>query len=66
MDAAARWRRRGTEVEARADAVRVVAAMGAMESDADLFGQVLSNPDLSQKLIGGLIPILYEALHKSA
>ena len=33
-----------------------------MDSSADLAAQILSNPDLSQKLLAELIPIVYKEL----
>ena len=42
------------------------ALIGAMDSDADLFAQVLSNPDLSQKLLDELVPIIYKGLKATA
>jgi len=38
------------------------AALGAMESSADLSTQILNNPDIFQKLLAELIPIVYEGL----
>jgi len=37
-----------------------------MDSSADLSAQILNNAELSQKLLGELVPIVYEALKASA
>ncbi|WP_233213452.1 hypothetical protein [Mycobacterium hubeiense] len=42
------------------------AVIGAMESHTDLGAQILNNSELSQKLMGELVPITYEALKASA
>jgi type I restriction enzyme, R subunit len=44
----------------------VSAVIGAMDSSADLSTQILNNPDLSQKLLAELVPIIYEGLKSSA
>ena len=44
----------------------VGAVIGAMESDTDLSAQILNNSEISQKLMGELVPIIYEALTTSA
>lgn len=44
----------------------VGAVIGAMASSEDLSTQILNNPELSQKLMGELVPILYQALNESA
>lgn len=36
--------------------------IGAMESHTDLSTQILNNSEISQKLLGALVPILYQAL----
>ena len=38
------------------------AVLGAMDSSADLSTQILNNPDIFQKLLAELIPIVYEDL----
>ena len=35
------------------------AVIGAMDSSADLSAQILDNPDLPQKLLDELVPIIY-------
>lgn len=40
----------------------VDAVIGAMESHTDLSAQILSNTEISQKLIGELVPIIYKTL----
>ncbi|HEY5247048.1 MAG TPA: DEAD/DEAH box helicase family protein [Dermatophilaceae bacterium] len=40
----------------------VTAVIGAMDSSADLSAQILNNPELSQKLLGELVPIVYKGL----
>ena len=40
----------------------VSAVIGAMDSSADLSAQILNNPDLSQKLLDKLVPIVYKGL----
>lgn len=40
----------------------VGAVIGAMASSEDLSTQILNNPELSQKLLGQLIPIIYQGL----
>ncbi|TWH23285.1 type I restriction enzyme R subunit [Rhodococcus rhodochrous J45] len=40
--------------------------VGAMESSADLSAQILNNQDLSQKLLGALLPTIYQNLKGAA
>lgn len=40
--------------------------IGAMASSEDLSTQILNNPDLSQKLMAELIPIIYKGLKATA
>jgi type I restriction enzyme R subunit len=40
----------------------VSAVIGAMDSSADLSAQILNNPELSQKLLGELVPLIYREL----
>jgi type I restriction enzyme R subunit len=40
----------------------VGAVIGAMASSEDLSTQILNNPELSQKLLGELVPIIYQGL----
>lgn len=44
----------------------VGAVIGAMESHSDLSTQILNNPEISQKLMGELVPIIYKALKATA
>jgi len=44
----------------------VSAVIGAMDSSADLSTQILNNPDLSQKLLAELVPIIYKGLKATA
>ncbi|WP_353616987.1 hypothetical protein [Mycobacterium sp. ENV421] len=44
----------------------VAAVIGAMASSEDLSTQILNNPELSSKLLGELIPVIYEGLKPSA
>lgn len=44
----------------------VAAVIGAMASSEDLSTQILNNPELSSKLLGELIPVVYEGLKPSA
>jgi type I restriction enzyme, R subunit len=44
----------------------VSAVIGAMESHSDLSTQILNNPELKQKLLGELVPIIYMALKATA
>jgi type I restriction enzyme, R subunit len=44
----------------------VAAVIGAMDSSDDLSTQILNNPELSQKLLGELVPIVYRALEETA
>ncbi|AUM16934.1 MULTISPECIES: type I restriction endonuclease subunit R [Rhodococcus] len=41
----------------------LAAVIGAMESSADLSAQILNNQDLSQKLLGTLLPTIYRRLN---
>jgi type I restriction enzyme R subunit len=43
----------------------VGAVIGAMESNTDLSTQILNSPEISQKLKGELVPIIYQALTTS-
>jgi type I restriction enzyme R subunit len=40
----------------------VSAVIGAMDSSADLSAQILNNPELSQRLLGELVPLIYRGL----
>ncbi len=42
------------------------AVIGAMDSSADLSAQILNNPELSQKLLAELVPIIYKGLKATA
>jgi type I restriction enzyme R subunit len=44
----------------------VGAVIGAMESHSDLSAQILNNSEISQKLMGELVPIIYKALKVTA
>ena len=44
----------------------VGAVIGAMDSHTDLSTQILNNSELSQKLMGELVPIIYKALQATA
>jgi type I restriction enzyme R subunit len=44
----------------------VGAVIGAMESHSDLSTQIINNPELSQKLLGELVPIIYKQLQATA
>jgi hypothetical protein len=44
----------------------VGAVIGAMASSEDLSTQILNNPELSQKLLGELVPIIYRGLKPTA
>lgn len=44
----------------------VTAVIGAMASSEDLSTQILNNPELSSKLLGELIPVVYDGLKPSA
>jgi type I restriction enzyme R subunit len=44
----------------------VAAVIGAMDSSADLSTQILNNPELSQKLLAELVPIIYNGLTATA
>jgi type I restriction enzyme R subunit len=44
----------------------VTAVIGAMASSEDLSTQILNNPELSQKLLGELVPIIYRGLKPTA
>jgi type I restriction enzyme R subunit len=43
----------------------VSAVIGAMDSSADLSAQILNHPDLSQKLLAELVPIIYRGLQET-
>jgi type I restriction enzyme R subunit len=38
------------------------AVIGAMDASEDLSAQILNNPELSQKLLGELVPLIYRGL----
>src|SRR5258705_13880886 len=40
----------------------VGAVIGAIASSEDLSTQILNNPELSQKLLGELVPLIYQGL----
>ena len=40
--------------------------IGAMDSSEDLSAQIMNNPDLSQKLLDELVPIIYKGLKATA
>jgi type I restriction enzyme, R subunit len=40
----------------------VAAVIETMDSSADLSAQILNNPELSQKLLGELVPLIYREL----
>lgn len=42
------------------------AVLGSMESSQDLSTQILNNPDIFQKLLAELVPIIYDELKKTA
>jgi len=44
----------------------VGAVIGAMDSSDDLSTQILNNPELKQKLLGELVPLIYRALKATA
>jgi type I restriction enzyme R subunit len=44
----------------------VAAVIGTMASSEDLSAQILSNPELSQKLLGELMPLIYNRLKATA
>jgi type I restriction enzyme R subunit len=44
----------------------LAAVIGAMDSSADLSAQILNNPELSQKLLGELVPLIYKGLKATA
>jgi type I restriction enzyme R subunit len=44
----------------------VAAVIGAMNSSDDLSAQIINNPELSQKLLGELVPIIYKGLKATA
>jgi type I restriction enzyme R subunit len=44
----------------------VAAVIGAIDSSADLSAQILNDPELSQKLLGELVPIIYKGLKATA
>ena len=37
-----------------------------MDSSAELSTQILNNPEISQKLLGEFVPIIYRALKETA
>jgi type I restriction enzyme R subunit len=37
-----------------------------MDSSADLSAQILNNPELSQRLLGELVPLIYSRLKATA
>ena len=43
----------------------VGAVIGAMESHTDLSTQILNSPEIKQKLLGELVPIIYNSLKVS-
>jgi hypothetical protein len=43
-----------------------LSAHRAMDSSADLSAQILNSPDLSQKLLAELVPIIYKGLKATA
>ena len=42
------------------------AVIGAMDASEDLSAQIINNPDLSQKLLDELVPIIYNGLKATA
>ena len=44
----------------------VGAVIGAMDSSAELPTQILNSSEISQKLLGELVPIVYRALKETA
>jgi type I restriction enzyme, R subunit len=42
------------------------AVLGSMESSQDLSTQILNNPDIFQKLLAELVPIIYDEMKKTA
>ena len=44
----------------------VAAVIGTMHSSADPSAQILNNPELSQKLLGELVPIICKGLKATA
>ena len=44
----------------------ISAVIGAMASSEDLSTQIINNPDLSQKLLAELVPIIYRGLKETA
>jgi len=40
----------------------VAAVIAAMDSSADLSAQILNSPELSQKLLAELVPLIYKGL----
>ena len=42
------------------------AVIGAMDASEDLSAQIFNNPDLSQKLVDELVPIIYKGLKATA
>ena len=43
----------------------LLAVIGAMKSSGDLSAQILNNPELSQKLLGELVPLIYAGLKEA-
>ena len=44
----------------------LAAAIGTMNSLVDMSAQILNNPNLSQKLLGELVPLIYKGLKATA
>lgn len=44
----------------------VSAVLGAMESHSDLSTQIINNSELKQKLLGELVPLIYNRLKATA
>ncbi len=44
----------------------VAAVIGTMNSSEDLSAQILNNPELSQRLLGELVPLIYKTLKATA
>jgi len=44
----------------------MTAVIGAMASSEDLSAQILNDPDLPQKLLAELVPIIYKGLKATA
>jgi type I restriction enzyme, R subunit len=43
----------------------VGAVIGSMESHTDLSTQILNNPELKQRLLGELVPLIYDEMKKT-